>query len=176
MNFALHKLSPTIFQIMSNLFNLAALLLLTVLCTPLFAQTADEKAIYAVLEEGSAAFEARDADRFAAIFTEKADFIPPVGHLIHGREAIRQGHIELFKNFPKPSGTATNEYVDRQIRMLTPDLALLTVQDKVTDKNGDQVFSQKTSISALLRRSEGKWLAELVTLTPLTVPERGPKN
>ncbi len=156
--------------------NLAALLLLTALCTNLSAQTADEKAIYAALEAGAAAFEARDADRFAAIFTEQADFIPPVGHLVHGKEAIRQGHIELFKHYPKPSATAKEGNIERHIRMLTPDLALLTVRNRVTDKEGDQVVTQQTAISALLRRSGDQWLAELVTLTPLTVPERGPKN
>ena len=78
---------------MFKLFNLAALLLLAATC--LNAQTENEKAPYALLEEAMLAFESRDINRFAAVFTENADFITPNGFLLHGREAIRAAQAQV---------------------------------------------------------------------------------
>lgn len=153
---------------MTKLLKTAFSLLLLACCTQLQAQTAaDEAAVYALFTECGAAFHARDADRYAAIFTENAEFIPPVGTVLHGRETIRQAHLQLFKNFPKP-GEVTHETLDRKLRFLAPDLALATVHVKSTETKDGVQESDALSLSLVARRVGDQWLAELLTLTPAT--------
>lgn len=150
---------------MSKFFQLAALLLLTTFCASLSAQTTDEKAIYAVLEEGINAFEARDLERFSGIYSEKASFISPNGYIMQGKAAIKMRHAELFKTLPK-ADKSSHEYQSRNVHLLDADLAVLTADCKFSNVMGDKTENSQTAFSLVLRRTKGQWLAELVTLTP----------
>lgn len=129
---------------------------------------ADEKSVWALSQEAMNAFDAFDADRFAAVFSENADFLSPLGHLLHGRTAIHDNHARLFKMWSdhKPEKVA-HEITQQHVRFLSPDLALLTMTDKSTQTTSGKDESSSLSFLMLARRTNGKWLIESVALTPV---------
>jgi uncharacterized protein (TIGR02246 family) len=136
----------------------------------------DEKGVIARSQEIGQAFDAHDADRFAAYFSETADFLSPMGQLLHGRAAIRDAHAGLFKLWAsqKPDKVA-HEINGQQVRFLSPDLALLTMTQKTTVTMGGKDDVDTTSFVVLFRRADGQWLVESAALTPVQ-PMGGPKK
>ena len=129
------------------------------------AQTkADETALNALLKEAYAAFEAKDAHRFAAIFTDDASFIPPPGYYTKGKAAIEASHAELFKMDIKVLKT---EIRSSDMRFLSPDVALYTwTEYQETEWNG-QLQKGETVGSVMAVRQNGKWLTATCQLTPV---------
>lgn len=138
------------------------------------AQNIDDSAVWDLIQKGTDAFNAHDATAFANLYAENADFIPPIGGVLHGREQIRIAHENLFRMLPKPA-KSTVEKKDEKVRFLTPDLILATGRWITTDT--DAVGKSETSEMSfvmLLRRTAGKWQAELTSLTPaVAMPEPG---
>lgn len=61
----------------------------------------DREAILAVVEELDAAWNARDAARFSAVFSEDGSFgFPFEGTALRGREEIRKHYVKLFPTLP----------------------------------------------------------------------------
>ncbi|MFN0013290.1 MAG: YybH family protein [Saprospiraceae bacterium] len=154
---------------MSNTVKSTILLLFAAAC--LSAQTSDENRMYAMLQTGIDAFNARDAVQFANLYADNAEFITPDGHILHGKEQIRAAHEALFTMIPKAE-KSTTEYVERKMTMLSADMALLTARWKSTDIIGGQPNVQEMSFSLLAKQINGQWLGVLTTLTPV-VPFTG---
>ncbi|MBI5917161.1 MAG: SgcJ/EcaC family oxidoreductase [Bacteroidetes bacterium] len=129
-------------------------------------QQADIAAIKALGNEAYAAFEARDAARFAACYTEDVDFISPFGMAIKGRKAVEQVHAELFKawaNMPE----SKVEIGKMNIRFITPDVAVCQWGHKETmTMNGNPVTEESTFVNAC-QKVDGKWLVAALSLTPV---------
>ncbi len=127
---------------------------------------ADEAALNALGKEAYAAFEARDAARFAACYTEDVDFISPYGQVIKGRKAVEQTHADLFKawaNMPK----SKVELGKINVRFLSPDVAVCQWSNKViTELNGKTRTEELSYINAC-QRQDGKWLVSAMSLTPV---------
>ncbi|MBL7798904.1 MAG: SgcJ/EcaC family oxidoreductase [Saprospiraceae bacterium] len=155
---------------MSNTFKSTVLLLFVAF--NLSAQAPNDDAVYAMLQEGIDAFNARDAVRFANLYADNAEFIAPDGNIFHGREQIRAAHAELFTMIPKPEKSAT-EYVERKVTMLSADLVLLTARWKSTDSFGGQDQVSEMSFSFLAKQTNGKWQGQLTTLTPVVPMPQG---
>ena len=63
--------------------------------------SADREALAAVVQELDAAWNARDAARFSAIFAEEGNFQFPVeGIALRGRDEIRRHYARQFTTFP----------------------------------------------------------------------------
>jgi len=63
--------------------------------------SAEGDALAALVQELDAAWNARDADRFSAVFTEDGSFQFPVeGLALRGREDIRRHYAQQFASFP----------------------------------------------------------------------------
>jgi len=61
----------------------------------------DREALAAVVQELDAAWNARDAARFSAVFAEEGDFQFPVeGIALRGRDEIRRHYAKQFATFP----------------------------------------------------------------------------
>lgn len=61
----------------------------------------DREALAAVVQELDAAWNARDADRFTAVFAEEGNFQFPVeGIALRGRDEIRRHYAKQFATFP----------------------------------------------------------------------------
>lgn len=161
------------FSIMKTTFFMTLLGAATLFTSSVQAQnTTDESGVWTLIQKGVDAFNAHDATAFANLYTENADFIPPMGGVLHGREQIRVAHENLFKMIPKPA-KSTLEKKDEKVRFLTSDLILASGRWITTDTYPDgKSETSEMAFTMLLRRSAGQWLAELTTLTP-AVPMPG---
>ncbi len=157
---------------MTKIIQLAALLLTFSFAQNLQAQAisaADQKGIEECYNAFMAAFEKMDAAATSPWLTENAEQIVPTGEIIRGRANIvasMAGFMGFLKTLPKPDRTETKN-VNSQSRYLAPDLILYTYTEESTQHFGDQSKTEKTSTTVLLRKVGGKWLAELITLTPV---------
>jgi len=65
------------------------------------ASSADREAAATIVQELDAAWNARDAARFSAVFAPEGDFQFPVeGIALHGRDEIRRHYARQFPTFP----------------------------------------------------------------------------
>lgn len=129
------------------------------------AQTkADEAALNALLKEAYDAFAAKDANRFGAIFTEDATFIPPPGYYTKGKAAIIASHVELFK---MDFTVEKTEIRSSNIRFLSPDVALATWTEYQEGTWNGQAQKGETFGSVVAVRQNGKWLTATCQMTPV---------
>lgn len=129
-------------------------------------QQADMAAINALGKEAYAAFEARDAARFAAVYTEDVDFVTPYGQHLSGRKAVEQAHVELFKawtNMPK----SQIEVSAPNIRFLTPDLAVCQWGHKESMLMDGKTVNEEATFMDVCQRVDGKWLVAGFSITPV---------
>lgn len=160
---------------MSNFLKTSVLLLALACAAGLQAQqisAEDQKGIEACYNGFMTAFDKMDASAFNGLFTENADHIDPTGTLVHGRSnlvAYFGKWFEMLKSMPKPDRVERNDSVWNN-RYLASDLILATYNSDETLYFGDQKQVQSTAIAVLLRKQNGKWLAELVSVTPKSQP------
>ena len=157
---------------MSKFLKTAALLLMTALCANLNAQTisaADQKGIEATYKSFMKAFDTLDPSGLPALLTENAEHVPPTGALIRGRyqvAAAMGGYIEFLKTQPKPDKM---EYVNKSLesRYLAKDVILSTYTEETTITLGAETLVELMTAAIVMRKVNGNWLAELVSLTPV---------
>lgn len=164
---------------MSNFLKTAALLLAFSFAQNLHAQTisaADQKGVEECYNAFMSAFDKLDAAPMGAWFTENAEHISPMGEVIRGRANLVTFYTNLFtffKSQPKPD-KFERKNSNWQSRYLSTDLILSTYVGEDISHFGDKTESSKMTIAVLLRKTGGKWLAELITLTPVTpMPVQG---
>ncbi len=164
---------------MSNFLKTAALLLSFSFVQNLDAQTisaADQKGIEECYNAFMAAFDKLDASALGPWFTENAEHISPMGEIVRGRANLVTSYTNLFtffKSQPKPD-KFERKNTEWQSRYLATDLILSTYIGEDISHFGDKTESSKMSVAVLLRKTGGKWLAELITLTPVTpMPVQG---
>ncbi len=129
-------------------------------------QQADIATIKALGKEAYAAFEARDAARFAAVYAEDVDFVTPYGYHLKGRKAVEQAHVELFKawaNMPK----SKLEIGDPNIRFLTPDIAVCQWSHKQMINMEGKTVKEEATFLDVCQRVDGKWLVTGFSITPI---------
>ncbi|HEX5503223.1 MAG TPA: SgcJ/EcaC family oxidoreductase [Thermomicrobiales bacterium] len=84
------------------------------------AAPADEAAVRVLVQRMNDAW--GDADAFAAVFTEDADYVVFDGTHLRGRRAIAEAHRPLFERFLKGSRLVAEPPA---VRFLAPDVALV---------------------------------------------------
>lgn len=157
---------------MSNFLKMAALLLCISFAPTLHAQTisaADQKGTEECYNAFMSAFDKLDASGLGSWFTENAEHITPMGEIVRGRANLVASFTNLFaflKTQPKPDRAEHNNTAG-QSRYLATDLILWTYTSEDVSHYGDKTMSEKMSVCVLVRKTGGKWLVELLSLTPV---------
>lgn len=151
---------------MSNFLKTAALLLCSAFSLHLTAQTdADRAAVLKTWNDVWQAYEKGEETDMWSYYAEDACEIYPDGSSLCGKKAIREGY-EAFKGMLEgtPSWTTT----EPTLRFLGPDVVML-LSDVTTDikLKGGQQIGGKSKFMLLLRRTNGRWLIEFNSQTPV---------
>lgn len=152
------------------IFAFLALAFVNVLAFTAQAQNATEAEILKMWNEVWAAYESNDLAKVWPHYAENATEIYPDGSKTTGLAAIKAGY-EQFTSMVE--GKPTWQATVPAIRLITPDLALLTsdVTSDIKLKGGQQIGG-KSSFALLIRKTNGKWLIEFDSQTPvLQMPE-----
>jgi uncharacterized protein (TIGR02246 family) len=155
----------------------AALLLTLTLSAAARAQTAaanpgppqgaaqDEAAIRAVVKGVEDGWNAHDGKAFAAGFAPDADYVVVNGMYIKGRDAIAQGHTQIFTTFYKESRNAATV---KGVRFLRPDVAVVHVEWNLEVSPGGEKARAMNTI--VMTKDGGKWSIAAVHNTPVMPP------
>lgn len=115
---------------------------------------ADEGEIRALLQRLNTAW--GDADAFAALFTEDAEYVTFDGSMFKGRAAIAESHRPLFEGFMRGSRL---EGQVQSVRFLTPDVALVHGKGAVLQRKQRKASRRALSVQTnVVIRQDGRWL------------------
>lgn len=115
--------------------------------------SSDEAEVRALLQRLNEAW--GDADVYAALFTEDADYVIFDGSQVTGRAAIAESHRPLFEGFMRGSRLAS-QITD--LRFLTPDVALVHSKGAVIQKRQKQASRRAISVqTTVVVRRDGRW-------------------
>jgi uncharacterized protein (TIGR02246 family) len=131
--------------------------------------------IEALVDAASAAWAAKDATAYAAIYTEDVHFIGPIGNLIVGREALRVQHVFLFNAIFSQS-TQTLEI--RRIQFLTGTIAIVELNSALSGYLGLPPGLRETEpgvvrnvVRWVVVKHRGEWLILGQQMTPVPPPQ-----
>ena len=131
--------------------------------------TADEKAVYQLINEFEKAFNSQDAKALAALFTEDAELVNEEGEVAHGRAEIEARFAASFSARPDAKLTT---HVD-SIRSIGTGVV---VEDGTTTVTlGSDAPAERSRYTAIHSKQDGKWKmasAREFSATPLTNAER----
>jgi len=116
----------------------------------------DHRAVEAVLQDLTEAWNAGDATAFAALFTEDADYITFFGVNTPGRAAIEAGHRALFAG-PLKGSKLTGTGEPPKIRFPHPDVAIALVGGNSTVADSAPDPARDSTITYVLVRDAGTW-------------------
>ena len=120
------------------------------------ARPEDEKAIRAILDAFTRAFNAGDAAASAATYSESAIVVDEHGGRVEGRAAIRDQYAGSFAENP---GGKISIVVD-DFRFLGPDTALEVGRTTITPADGGA--PEVTRSTAVYLKQDGRWLQSAV--------------
>src|SRR5579883_1833571 len=116
----------------------------------------DEAGVRALMQRLYEAWGEGDADAFAALFTEDADYVTFDGSLSKGRQAIADIHRPLFEGFMKGSRLTGQTTA---VRFLGPDVALVYSEGAVLRKNQRRPSRRALSVQTNVAVRQGdRWL------------------
>jgi uncharacterized protein (TIGR02246 family) len=145
-------------------FSCAALLMMLPLSIAVAQEQAAEAPIRAIIAEQVVAWNAGDGRRYASHLAPDASFTNLFGMVMYGAPAFASRHSEILATFYK--GTS-KKHVVRRIRFLTPDVALVDIDNEVHGVKSmpagivvppDGVV--KTQLMEVFVRRDGKWWIE----------------
>lgn len=118
-------------------------------------QRTDEDAIRQLITRQGEAWAKGDAEAFAEVFTEDADYVTWVGSHFKGRAAIAASHVSLFEKYLK--GTRLDGEIT-QLRFLSPDVAVIHSKGAVL-KGKQRRTRRNTKVQTTIAvRQDGRWL------------------
>jgi uncharacterized protein (TIGR02246 family) len=134
--------------------------------------TSQDEGIAGIVAAATAAWTAKDAAAYAAIYSEDAVMTNPVGARMVGREAIRAGHAFLFSG-PFAGSTQTITVVG--VRYLTGTIAIVDQDVRLTGyaflpPNGLRATTPgvvRTSVSWVVMKRGGTWEIVAQNMTPI---------
>jgi uncharacterized protein (TIGR02246 family) len=129
------------------------------------AATADQIAIQQVPGRIVAAWQAKDADAFAATFTEDGSMILPGDVYLSGRQPIRDYMAAAFSGPYRGTQVTGTPFA---VKPLAEDVVLVLTQGGVLAE-GESEVTPASAIRAswLLRRVDGNWLITAYQNTPI---------
>ena len=141
---------------MSNLIrSVLALLLLFLVWVPSSAAGPGEAV--ALVDDFVRSFNAHDAKGFGLLFTDDADWVSVAGIRVKGRTNIQAEHHEAFTTF---FSSATLALLDRDVRMVKPDVAVIHFNWELTgqpDKEGKLRPPRRGIITIVATKHESTW-------------------
>ncbi|WP_395808755.1 SgcJ/EcaC family oxidoreductase [Archangium minus] len=117
--------------------------------------SADEAAVLELLGQLHDAWGRGDADGFAALFTEDADYVVFDGSHLKGRAAIAESHRPLFERFMKGSRLVGES---PSVRFLTPGVAVVHGKGAILMARQKRPSRGRLSVQTLVAvKQEGRW-------------------
>jgi uncharacterized protein (TIGR02246 family) len=124
---------------------------------PADTRVADEAAIRAASEAWSRAYGAKDLDKASAVYTDDAVVMSPKAPAVHGKDAIRQGLVQMFAMPGRGlrfQTTSVEVARSGDIAYETGTYDFLT-----TDKKGQTKDEKGKYLVAWKKQSDGSWRA-----------------
>lgn len=127
------------------------------------ANTSDDRAVAAVLDEVYAAWASGDADAFVAPYTEQATAVLP-GSYLPGKDAIRS---TMADGFAGPLHGSRGVHQVQSIRFPSADTAIVISKDGIQYAGQANVGAKTTSVETwVLSRQDGTWRIEAFHNSP----------
>jgi uncharacterized protein (TIGR02246 family) len=130
-------------------------------------------AVAELVAAATAAWAAKDAAAYAAIYSEDVVFINPVGAFLSGRDAVRQQHTFLFSG---PFAGSTLGITVRRVQFLTGTIAIVDQNDALTGYaflppsglRATEPGVVRTIVRWVIEKRGGTWeiIAQQMTLVP----------
>jgi uncharacterized protein (TIGR02246 family) len=137
--------------------------------TPL--SSVDRTTLETLVASLEAAWNAGDADAFAAPFTDDADFVNIRAEHFRTRAAIAAGHAAIFRTIYAGS---TNVYTLSAARLLAADVALVHVKAVLDAPSGPLAGRNRALFSMVLVRAGSQWqIASFHNTLEPPAPNRG---
>ncbi len=114
----------------------------------------ERRALEAILEELTQAWNAGDAQRFAAPFAPEAVQVNIFGAQLRGRQEIAERHDRIFKTIFRESINAF-EIIDADLA--ATNVMLARISSAVTVPHGPLQGELRTIASLVLRRTDTRW-------------------
>jgi uncharacterized protein (TIGR02246 family) len=115
------------------------------------ASTPEEKSVMEAVEVFSKTYSAGDHAALTGFFTDDAVIVDPEGNETRGKAAIGAMYGSSFRENP---GLKLESEV-AEVRFITPDVARVEGQTRLSSANGDA--TEFTRFSSLLVKKDGKW-------------------
>lgn len=127
------------------------------------APNASEKPIRDLVDAFVKAYSAPDLKALAACFADDANVVDSAGEPTRGKPAI----IEMYESAFQENPELNLEPKVQEIRFLTPDVARIEGQTRLSTDAGDA--SEYTRFSSLVLKRDGKWLIAEIREYPAPV-------
>jgi uncharacterized protein (TIGR02246 family) len=124
--------------------------------------TAEALVLREVVAAVEAGWNAGDGDSFAAPFAEDADYVIADGRYINGRQAIAQGHQQIFETIYR---NTHNVGTVQHIRFLGDDIAVVHVEWQLTFQLNAAV--RKSMCTMVMTKSNDAWSITSFQNTPV---------
>lgn len=118
-------------------------------------QRADEDAIRALIDQQVNGWAAGDSVAYASVFTADADYVTFLGSHYKGPDAIAAAYVPLFRKLL--SGTRLRVDI-RQVRFLTPDVALIRANAAVVKASRRRDRRNARVNTSVAVRTDSGWL------------------
>jgi len=129
------------------------------------ALTAEEKPIRDLVDAFAKAYSAPDLKALAACFADEANVVDSAGESTRGKAAV----VEMYASSLEENPNLKLEPKVEEVRFLTPDVARIEGQTRVTTNIGDA--SEYTRYSSLVVKRDGKWLVAEIREYPAPVED-----
>ena len=135
------------------------------------AQTSqnDESAIRRIVQQVQDGWNAHDGKAFAAPFAPDADYVVVNGAYIKGKQAIEQGHTQIFSTLYRDSKNAATV---KGVRFLRPDVAVAHVEWDLEWRVGGEDRRSRAMNTMVMTKDGGKWSIAAFHNTPIQTPGR----
>ena len=121
------------------------------------AKSNDARAIQALVDRMTAAFNAHDARAATAMYADDADFVSVRGERAHGRSEIERRLAQIFAT---RAGATTLRTLNTSIRFPRPDVAVVHVTNELSglvSPDGSRLPPHQELSVRLLLKAKGRW-------------------
>jgi uncharacterized protein (TIGR02246 family) len=129
------------------------------------ANSADEKPIRNLVDAFAKAYSAPDFNALAALFADEAIVVDSAGEATRGKQAV----VEMYASALEENPSLNLEPKVDEVRFLTPDVARVEGQTRLSTDKGDA--SEYTKFSSLAVKRDGKWLVAEIREYPAPVED-----
>jgi uncharacterized protein (TIGR02246 family) len=129
------------------------------------AQSAEEKPIRDLLDAFARAYSAPDLKALAACFADEANVVDSAGESTRGKSAV----VEMYASSLEENPNLKLEPKVQEVRFLTPDVARVEGQTRLSTDTGDA--SEFTRFSGLVVKRGWKWLVAEIREYPAPVED-----